>query len=138
MRTKFKTDAISFARSFLFLVMIARVLSNDLFEDDPVAGFYNREVFYPIELVFNEGELVAKFPLLSISEVKPWNDGVRNSFLPSHFYTKCFVNALTPIQNPDKVNAPSFHSSCNRSRLFNIPHQNSDEDAAIIFSGAVA
>jgi hypothetical protein len=137
MRTHFKTDSTSFANSFLLLVMVAGVLNIDRFESDVVSGYHNHRVVYRIELVFNAERSDTKSPVLSISEDIPGNDVVKD-ILPSHFYATCFGTALFVIQNTGQVNTRSFYSSHNHTRLFNIPHQNSDEDEAFILPVNVA
>jgi len=138
MRTHFKTDTTSFANSFLLLVMVAGMLNIELFESDAVSGYHDHKVLYCIELVFNAERSDTRSPVLSISEDIPGNDVVKDRILPSHFYATCFGTALFVIQNTGQVNTRPFYSSHNHTRLFNIPHQNSDEDEAFILPVDVA
>jgi len=138
MRTHFKTDTTSFANSFLLLVMVAGVLNIDLFERDAVSGYHDHQVLYRIELVLNAERSDTRSPLLSISEDIPGNDVVKDRILPSHFYASCFGTALFVVQYTGQVNTRPFYCSHNHTRLFNIPHQNSDEDEAFILPVDVA
>jgi hypothetical protein len=138
MRTHFKTDTTSFANSFLLLVMLGGVLNIDLFERDAVSGYHDHKVLYRIELVFNVERSDATSTFLSISEDIPGNEFAKDRILPSHFYATCFGTALFVIQNTGQGNTRPFYSSHNHTRLFNIPHQNSDEDEAFLLPADVA
>ena len=137
MRTHSKKASTSFANSFLLLVVVAGVLTIDLLEGDAVSGYNYHRVLYGIELVFN-----AKSPsqslVFSIFDDVPGNDVVEDRPLPSYFYATHFGTALLVTQSTGQVNNRPFYSSHNRTRLFNIPHQNSDEDEAIILPVDVA
>lgn len=137
-RTHFKTDSTSFANSFLLLVMVAGVLNIDLFEGDAVSGYNDHKFLYRIELVFNAERSDARSPVLSVSEDISDNDVVEGRILPSHFCATYFGTALFVIQNTGQVNTRPFYSSHNHIRPFNIPHQNSDEDEALILPFDVA
>jgi hypothetical protein len=137
MRTHSKTDTISFANSFLLLVMVAGVLNIDLFGTDAVSGCHYKAL-YRTELVYNTQRSDTSPPLLYISEDIPKNNVVKDRILPSHFYATCFGTALFVIQNTGTVNNRPFYSSHEHTRFLTIPHQNLDEDEAFIFSVDVA
>ena len=136
-RTHFKTDKTSLANSFLLLVMVAGVLNIDLFECDTVSYCNDRKVLYRIELVFS-AEYLSQSSVLSISEDLSGNDVVEDYISPSHFCVTCFGTPLFVIQNAGPVNTRPLYSSHSHTRLFNIPHQNSDEDEAFILPVDVA
>jgi hypothetical protein len=129
MHMHFKTKMPSFVNSFLLLVMVAGVPNTGLFESDTVSGYNDHKVLYRIELVFNT-ERTSQFPVLSISEDVPGNDVSEGQ--PSRFYATCFGTALFAIQNTGPVNTRPFYSPHNHTSLFNIPHQNSDEEEPFI------
>ncbi|HEY9488797.1 MAG TPA: hypothetical protein VIQ51_10710 [Chryseosolibacter sp.] len=135
--THLKSDTTSFASNFLLLVMVAGVLTIDLFESDAVADYSYHRALYGIELVFN-----AKSPsqsrVFSIFDDVHGNDVVEGRTLPSYFFATHFGTALLIIQSTGQVNTRPFYSSHNHTRSFNIPHQNSDEDEAIILPVDVA
>jgi len=133
MRTHFEIDTTSFTNSFLLLVMFAGVLNIDLFERDAISDYHNHKVLYRIELVLNAETSDARSPRVSIAEDLPWNDDVKDRILPLHFHPTCFGNALFFIQSTGHFNTRPFYSSHNPTRLFNIPHQNSDEEETFIF-----
>lgn len=138
MRTHFKTDTTSFTNSFLLLVMVAGVLNIDLFERDAVSGHTGHKVFYRIEFVFNTERSDVGSPVLFISEDLAGNDVAEDRILPSHFYATCFGTALSFMQNTGQVNTRPSYSSYSHTRSFNIPHQNSDEEEALILPVDVA
>lgn len=138
MRTHVKTDKTSFANSFLLLVVIAGVLSLDLFGSDAVSGYHDHKVLHYIELVFNVERSDTGPSVFSIFEDISGNDVAKDYILPLHFYTAYFGNVLFVIQKTGQVNTRPFYSFHNHIRLFNIPHQNSDEDEAFILQVDVA
>lgn len=135
--THIETDAASFASSFLLLVMVAGVLNLDLFASDGVSGYNGHSVRVLVELVLNENDFLQS-PVLSISKNIPGSDVVEDRILPSHFYATCFGTASFVIQNTRQANIRPIYSSHNYSSLFNVPHQNSDEDELFIFPVDVA
>jgi hypothetical protein len=137
MHAHFKTDTTSFANSFLLLAMVAGVLNIDLLAHDAVSGYNDHEVRYRIELVLN-AEGPSQSPVLFNPEGIPGNDVAADCILPSCSHVTCFATALFVIQNTGQVSTRSFYSSHDHSRSFNIPHQNSDEDEALILPADVA
>lgn len=135
--TNFRTDTTSCANSFLLLVMVASVLNIYLFESDAVSGYSDHKILYRLELVFN-AESALQSPALSIFEEIPGNDLVEDRILPSHFYATWFGPALLVIQSNGHVNSRPFYPSHYYTTLFNVPHQNSDEDEAFILPVDVA
>lgn len=123
------TDGISFAHSFLLLVMVTGVLGIDLFEGDAVSRQIDHRAFCRIELVFNSAHASQShiFPLSNVP-----GDVVEDRTLPSPFYATCFGTDLSARPNTGQVNIRPFYSSHDHTRSFNIPHQNSDEDDAFI------
>jgi hypothetical protein len=136
MRTHLKIDTTSLANSFLLLVMAAGALNIDLFGGEAASGYDDRNVPYRIELVFTAA---SQPPVLSISEYVRDHDVVEDSIiLPSHFFETYLSTALFVIHDNGEVDSKPFYSSHTYARLFNIPHQNSDEDEAFILPIDVA
>jgi hypothetical protein len=131
MRTHFKTDRTSFASSFLLLAVVTGALNIDLFGGDTASGHHDHKILYRIELVLN-AEFHSIFPVLSVSKDLQGNGTAAGRSLPSHFYIPCSGAALCTVQNTGQVNTRPLYSSLNHTRAFNIPHQNSDEDEALI------
>jgi hypothetical protein len=137
MHTHFRTDTISFANSFLLPILVAGVLSFDLFEGDVVSDYNGNGVLYPIELVFN-AEYPSQSHALSVSDDIPDVDVVESDIIPSLFYAACFGSTLFAPQNTGQLNTRQVYSSYSHTTSFNIPHQNSDEDEPLILRVDVA
>ena len=137
MRTHFKTDTTSFARSVLLLTMVAIVLNIDLQESDEVS-YYDHRILYRIELASSE-ELPLQSSVLCISEDIPVKDVAKRPVLPSQFYATFSGSVLFAIQHTNPLYArPAFYSLHFHGSLSNIPHQNSDEDEASFLLAEVA
>ena len=133
----FQTDTTSFTSFFLVVVTVCGVLNLDLFESDGISGDNHRKLLYRIELVFNV-EHGSQSHVLSISRRLPENNPVEGYIRGSNFFATYFDSGLFAIQNTSKVNSRPVYSSHNHTTSFNIPHQNADEDEALIFPLDVA
>ena len=129
------TDRISFAHSFLLLVIATGVLGIDQFVGDAVSRQIDHRAFCRIELVFNSA-YTSQYPVFPIYNVP--GDVVEDRTVPSPFYATCFGTDLSARPGTGQVNIRPFYSSYDHTRSFNIPHQNSDEDDAFILPVDVA
>jgi hypothetical protein len=132
--THFKADATSVANGFLLLAMVAGVLNIHSFERDSVSAYSDHRVLYRIELVFNVKRPGTQSTVLPVSECISGNEIGESRVSLS--YPTSFT--LFSKQNIGQVSARPLYSSHDHTRLFNIPHQNSDEDEVFISGFDVA
>ena len=131
MHTYIKTGTTSFANGFLLLVAVSGLLNVDLLECHPVSGHGDHNVPDRVALAFDAANR-SVFPVLFISKVIPANDASEACIFRSHLRsTRLGVSSLA-IQNTGPVNSRPLYTSHSHTRLFNIPHLNSDEDDAFV------
>ena len=130
-----RTDTPSFAHSFLLLVMVTGVLGIDLFEGDAVSRYIDHRVLCRIELLFNS-DYTSPYHVFPLSNVP--DDVLEHHAPPPQFHATGFGTDLSAGPSIGQVNIRPFYSSCDHTRSFNIPHQNSDEDDAFILPVDVA
>lgn len=118
--------------SFFLLAVIAGLLNTNLFRQDVVITYHNGYgVIYPTELVLDSVPRVLS-SVFFYDEIP--NSNEFQKLAVAQFYTsgRLSVSAV-PAKARADVNYRSCTSFCYFS-LFNIPHQNSDEDEALGFS----
>lgn len=124
--------------SFFLLAVIAGLLNTNLFRQDIIAYQDGHGVIYPTELVLDSGPKV-------LSAVFFFDDDIENSYAIQkftvtrwHFVGGWLSMSRVPAEKATAgVSFQSGTSFC-YSSLFNIPHQNLDEDEGLIFSATVA
>lgn len=131
-----KTGTTSIVNRLLLLVVVAGILNVDLPERSTASDHGDHKILHRIALVLDAAR-PSFFPVLFISKAIPGNNTAACVF-GSNFRSTCLDISLLVLQDTGTVNNRPFYVSHNHTRLFNIPHQNSDEDNVFILPLGVA
>lgn len=132
MNLQLKRNTPSLASHFLLLAIVAGVMHIDLFESDIIPAHSDPDTLYHTELYDDKAHISTSTIFYLIEEIQ--GNGVeanRTHSTLSPYYVSSLAIILRVKDKSGENNTATDHFSCDHFRLFNIPHQNADEDESL-------